>query len=153
MRTLSRPFSRLDPSDPLRPWLPVSVANPNTGQKVSAYALIDTGADACALPAYLAPMLGLRLKSGGAKRISTGGGDTTAYSHRVSLELPEDGYATGDIAVDFMTGLTVPLLGVANFLSEFVLVVDYPRKRFSLTLRPGAATRRPRPRKDLTDQG
>jgi len=62
---------------------------------------------------------------------------TTAYAHRVSLELPEDDYATGNIMVDFMTGLTVPLLGVTNFLDEFVLVVDYPRARFSLTLRPG----------------
>jgi len=133
MKTLRRPFSRLDPNDPARPWLPVTITNPLTGQKVSAYALIDTGADACALPAYLAPMLGLRLKSGKLKRISTGNGDAAAHSHVVRLELPEDGYSTGDIHVDFMTGLSVPLLGAEGFLSEFVLMVDYPRKRFSLT--------------------
>jgi len=153
MKTLRRPFSRLHPSDPLRPWLPVTVANPETGQKVSAYALIDTGADACALPAYLAPMLGLRLRSGKVKRISTGGGDTTAYSHEVSLELAGDDFTTGVIPIDFMTGLAVPLLGVSNFLSKFVLLMDYPRKRFSLAQRPGAAARRLQPRKDLPDKG
>jgi len=128
-----RPFSRLDPNDPLRPWLPVTITNPLTGQEVSAYALIDTGADACALPAYLSPMLGLRLKTGRPKRIGTGNGDATAYSHLVRLDLPEAGYSTGDIHVDFMTGLSVPLLGTEGFLNGFVLTVDYPRKRFSLT--------------------
>ncbi len=132
MKPLERPFSRLAPGDPLRPWLPVTVVNPATQQAVSAYALIDTGADACALPAYLAPMLGFRLRSGKPKRISTGNGDTTAYSHVVRVELPECGYATEDTHVDFMTGLSVPLLGAEGFLSEFVLMVDYPRKRFSL---------------------
>ena len=34
--------------------------------------------------------------------------------------------------IDFMPNLSVPLLGVRNFLSHFKLTVDYPNQKFSL---------------------
>ena len=135
MRIADRPFARLTPGDPLRPWLPIMVVNPDTGNWLNVYALIDTGADDCALPAHLALMLGYALLTGKSRRISTGAGIAIARSHRVRIEVPEYRFASGDFLIDFMPGLAVPLLGVANFLSGFVLTVDYPRKRFSLKQR------------------
>ncbi len=41
------------------PWLPIKIVTPHTGQEYSTFGLIDTGASACAIPADLAPMLGL----------------------------------------------------------------------------------------------
>ena len=135
MEIADRPFARLTPGDPLRPWLPIVVVNPDSGKWLNAYALIDTGADDCALPAHLAPMLDFTLRNGKSKRISTGGGVAIARSHKVRIEIPEHRFASGDFLIDFMPGLAVPLLGVANFLSGFVLTIDYPRRRFSLRQR------------------
>ncbi len=33
---------------------------------------------------------------------------------------------------DFMPNLFTPLLGVRNFLNNFILTIDYPNKTFSL---------------------
>jgi len=66
------------------------------------------------------------------KRISTGNGITIAYSHTTRIIV--EGFSTQDVLVDFMPNLSIPLLGVRSFLSNFVLTVDYPNKQFSLTL-------------------
>ena len=45
----------------------------------------------------------------------------------VILSIPET-------LVDFMPHLHVPLLGARNFLSQFVLTMDYPKKRFLIEI-------------------
>ncbi|MFN3966347.1 MAG: hypothetical protein ACK4JE_01450, partial [Endomicrobiia bacterium] len=57
-------------------------------------------------------------------------GVTLAYSHTVKIEIPN--FFTQNALVDFMPNLHVPLLGVKSFLNNFVLTVDYPKKKFSL---------------------
>jgi hypothetical protein len=92
-------------------------------------------------------MLGIRLRAGRRREISTGSGTATAYSHVVRIELPEYRLSTNQFRGDFLPGLTVPLLGVANFLNRFVLTIDYPRRRFSLrepAARPERRSRRRR---------
>ncbi|MDP3112143.1 MAG: retroviral-like aspartic protease family protein [Thermodesulfovibrionales bacterium] len=113
-----------------RPFLPVTIINPDTNKKLKVFALIDTGADECALPASFAPLLGHNLQSGQQKNISTGNGITIAYSHKTRIEI--EGFATQDVLIDFMPNLNIPLLGVRSFLNNFVLTVDYPKKVFSL---------------------
>jgi hypothetical protein len=41
------PFSVIRPGDIARPYLPVTIINPNTEKQVGVYTLIDTGADEC----------------------------------------------------------------------------------------------------------
>ena len=144
MKILDRPFTRLTPGDLLRPWLPIVVVNPDSGYWLNAYALIDTGADDCALPAHLAPMLGYRLRTGRARQISTGSGAATAYAHKIRIEIPDQDFASPTFPIDFMPGLAVPLLGVASFLSRFKLTVDYPRRCFSLREPATATSSKPR---------
>jgi predicted aspartyl protease len=96
------------------------------------YALIDTGADECAFPASFAPILGHNLQNGQLKRVSTGNGITTAYSHTTRIVVED--FSTQDVLVDFMPNLSIPLLGVKSFLSNFILTLDYPNKVFSLLL-------------------
>jgi len=126
------PFVVTRPGDTARPYLPITIMNPDTGSQIEVYGLIDTGADECAFPASFAPLLGHNLQAGQAKRISTGNGITLAYSHisRLSIE----GFVTEDVLVDFMPNLNIPLLGVRSFLSNFILTVDYPGREFSLRL-------------------
>jgi len=126
------PFSVIRPGDIARPFLPVTIANPETHKEIRVYALIDTGADECAIPASFAPLLGHNLQAGQLKRISTGNGITIAYSHTTRIIVEE--FSTQDVLVDFMPNLNIPLLGVRSFLSNFILTVDYLSKQFSLTL-------------------
>jgi predicted aspartyl protease len=126
------PFSVIRPGDMPRPYLPVTIINPATNMQVRVYALIDTGADECALPASFAPILGHNLQAGQPKKISTGNGITIAYIHITRILVEE--FSPQDVLVDFMPNLNIPLLGVRSFLSNFVLTVDYPNKVFSLQL-------------------
>jgi predicted aspartyl protease len=126
------PFSIIRRGDLGRPYLPVTIVNPDIPKQLKVYALIDTGADECAFPASFAPILGHNLQAGYGKRISTGNGITTAYSHTTRIII--EGFSTQEVLVDFMPNLNIPLLGVKSFLSNFILTVDYPNRVFSLTL-------------------
>jgi predicted aspartyl protease len=126
------PFSVVRPGDIARPYLPVTIINPDTGKELRVYALIDTGADECAFPASFASVLGHNLQAGRLRRTSTGNGITVAYSHTTRLAIED--FSTQDVLVDFMPNLSIPLLGVKSFLSNFILTVDYPNRIFSLSL-------------------
>ena len=124
------PFIKTHPDDMARPYLPVTFINPENQKEINVYALIDTGADECALPASFASPLGHNLQSGHQKMINTGNGITMAYSHFIIIEA--FGFATEDVLIDFMPNLHIPLLGVKSFLNTFVLKIDYPNKLFSI---------------------
>jgi hypothetical protein len=99
--------------------------------------LIDTGADECAVPAYIASIIGHNLSGGGGKQIRTGNGLTTAFSHTTWLEIFHPAthqllFTTADTSIDFLPNLHMILLGVKSFLSQFILTVDYPQKNFSI---------------------
>lgn len=126
------PFSITRPGDLARPYLPITIINPDAKKKVRVFALIDTGADECAFPASFVPLLGHNLQAGQQRKISTGNGITIAYSHITRIEV--EGFTTQDVLIDFMPNLNIPLLGVKSFLSNFVLTVDYPNKIFSMNL-------------------
>lgn len=130
MEVLEKPFTKLHPNDIPRPWLPVIIRNPHTNQSVSVYGLIDTGADECAVPAGLAPLIGHNLQSGIAKTINTGNGPTTAYAHTLCFET--DGIKVDNVLIDFLPNLNVVLIGVKSFLSNFILTIDYKNYTFSL---------------------
>ncbi|MEE8360052.1 MAG: retropepsin-like aspartic protease [Candidatus Omnitrophota bacterium] len=130
MDIIYNPFQKLGPDDIPRPWLPIVINNPHTGKEVPVYGLIDTGADECAIPAGYAPLLGHDLLKGEQTVIKTGNGETIAYKHTLCLKF--DDVVVGNVLIDFMPNLPVVLLGVANFLSHFILTVDYQKSEFSL---------------------
>lgn len=130
MDIIDAPFLKFSPDDLPRPWLPVTIINPHTGQTINVYGLIDTGADECAIPAHYAPMIGHDLQAGIQKSINTGNGVTAAYSHTLSFET--NGIKVDNVLIDFMPNLNVVLLGVKSFLGNFILTVDYKKSTFSL---------------------
>ncbi|MCR4292313.1 MAG: hypothetical protein NUV76_05500 [Candidatus Kuenenia sp.] len=75
------PFSIIRLGDIARPYLPVTIINPDSNKQIKVYALIDTGADECAFPASFAPLLGHNLLAGQPRKISAGNGVTIAYGH------------------------------------------------------------------------
>lgn len=124
------PFISMRPGDVARPYLPVTIINPENKKKLNVFALIDTGADECAFPASYALPLKHNLSSGYRKKISTGNGLTMAYSHTVCIKA--FGFSTENVLVDFMPNLRVPLLGVKSFLGNFILTINYPQKIYSI---------------------
>ncbi|UCD85419.1 MAG: hypothetical protein JSU92_04285 [Deltaproteobacteria bacterium] len=124
------PFIVTRPGDIARPYLPITIINTENQKEINVYALIDTGADECALPASFAPPLGHNLQAGSQKRINTGNGITIAYCHTVCIKAFD--FSTENVLIDFMPNLHVPLLGVKSFLNDFTLNIDYPNKRFSI---------------------
>jgi len=141
MAILRCPFHVYSPGEPPRPMLPVRITNPATGLYLDAWALIDTGADDCALPAAAAARLGHRLTAGRRKRIGTGNGTTWAYTHTTCIEihsLPSASrrstlaFTIPATPIDFLPRLDCILLGVNSFLSRFVLKIDYPKRCFSI---------------------
>ena len=135
------PFIKISAHDTARPALPIIITNPHTGKIVSTYGIIDTGADECSIPAKLAEVLGHDITKGLKKQITTGSGLTDAYIHTTDFTIihpatDEVVYKIEETPVDYLPGLTVVLLGVRNFLSGFILNIDYPKESFSLVL-PG----------------
>ncbi|MDP8236809.1 MAG: hypothetical protein P9M08_10540 [Candidatus Erginobacter occultus] len=137
------PFRRVVPGSPGRPMLPIRVTNPETGLSLRSWGLIDTGADDCALPAAYARSLGHNLTAGVSREIGTGNGVTVAYSHTCKIDIfrmeaggtvsdTEIVYSVDDTPLDFLPNLHCILLGTKNFLNNFILTVNYPRKVFSL---------------------
>jgi hypothetical protein len=124
------PFKRIFSNDIPRACLPLTITNPKNDKIHNVYGIIDTGADECAFPAYIAGMIGINLKKGRSKVIATGNGHTKAYSHNVTLAIED--FRINNVLVDFLPNLHIPLLGVKSFLSKFVLTIDYPGQKFSL---------------------
>lgn len=121
-----------------RPILSLEVINPHEKKSYRTHAVIDTGADECAIPAGVARILGHNLQSGHTKTVYTGNGPTTAYAHTTVLKIyypitGEQIHTVPEALIDFLPNLSNVLLGVRSFLSSFVLNIDYPNKTFSVT--------------------
>lgn len=118
------PFTKITENGKYRPYLFITLLNPQNGKSMSLYALIDTGADECCFPVSYAKILGHDLKKGKTKNINSANGLAVVYSH--TARIFTESYMTEEITVDFSESLNTPLLGVNNFLSNFVLTLNYP---------------------------
>jgi predicted aspartyl protease len=123
-------FRKFSECDIPRPWVPTIIINPHSKKSTKIWGLIDTGADECALPADYAVLLGHNLQAGRPKTINTGNGQTIAYSHTMCIKVND--LELNNILIDFMPNLQTCILGVSNFLSKFILTINYPKKSFSL---------------------
>jgi predicted aspartyl protease len=132
MSRLDYPFLKFKLGDYPRPFLPITILNPHSGMHVDSYALVDTGADECAFPASFAEILGHNLTSGKQKHIGTGNGSTMAYGHTSRIIIDE--YDSGEITIDYLPNLDIPLLGVQSFLVNFIVTLNYPESIISLVL-------------------
>ena len=118
------PFTSIRPGDTPRTWLSIRIINPANGLIQNTYGLIDTGADECSIPASYASLLGHDLQSGIERKIKTGNGVTTAYSHTATLAILNfqgDHVVTiEETLIDFMPNLHIVLLVL---LFAFILLL------------------------------
>ncbi len=74
------PFLRVTEDNYLRPWLPIRIINPHNGLSVDTFGLIDTGADECSVPVFIAEELGHDLEKGLPKEVKTAGSFPLIFS-------------------------------------------------------------------------
>lgn len=137
----NRPFTQESPETFARPLLDIVIKNPSNKKFVKALGLIDTGADRCALPPYIAKLLGYDLKTGKHDRVITAKKMADVYAHPTIITFdhfpsnPASGvaqFSTGEVMVNYQEDLQISLLGAEDFLSNFVLTIDYKKREFSL---------------------
>lgn len=124
-----------------RVYLPVRLTNPATGDSTNIeMALVDTGADACAIPGSIACALQHDLKHQEAPFKQTSGIDGThinTYGHTFKLELlsADAGkvvWSCEQAVIECLDKDIPILLGAADFLANFRITIDYPQQKVLL---------------------
>lgn len=141
------PFLSLGPGCIPKPILPIIVKNPHNNTHLETLGLIDTGADSTIIPKHMAEFLGHNTEKGLMHECQTGGGAASYYEHTFTIDIVAiDQKAMVDYDNVVMTisekcfgvlpELKIVLLGVNDFLSQYVLTINYPKEIFSLRQSP-----------------
>ncbi|MCD4830229.1 MAG: aspartyl protease family protein [Anaerohalosphaeraceae bacterium] len=129
----------------------IRISNPDHPEisPVKFMALVDTGADDCVFPASAAQALGHNLTTVKPKVIHGVNTPALAYPHTSTIEILEIDsvglpttkvlYTIKNTPIDYLVGCQNFILGTRNFLTNFVLKIDYPNQKFSIR-RPSPAT-------------
>ena len=129
-------FRRFEHGGPLKPLLPVRISNPyNTNEEFfETLGLIDTGADECSLPAYIAELIGHDLRKVKPIPFEGATGTGVAYPHTTTIEItiPKIGLILPEMKIDYVEGLPCVLLGVRGFLERHILKIDYTKRLLSI---------------------
>ena len=119
-----------------RPVLKIRVRNRNRRRVIRSqriWALVDSGADFCVFPRWLADDLGLYWSAGERRPVTTAGGTAEAYEHIIHIELydyPRHEFTTPArfLAHDMELGL----LGQRGFFENFHVTLDQSAEKFWL---------------------
>ena len=116
------------------PHLAITMHGPK-GEIFNTLALVDSGADTCAMPRSVAEILGLDLEEGEEVRIASASGFVQArrLQTEVSVNLP---HGRKRMMLDFnviMCDFEPPvILGRAGFFDQFVISFNEKEKKFTL---------------------
>jgi len=116
-----------------RPVIPIKLWLDNRG--ITFDALVDSGADECTFPGWIADTLGHNFYKGKQKIFSGIGGSVLAYLHKTHLilngiELVADVYYSHE-----WDDMPFGLLGQTGFFSHFEVYFNYREKEISLEYR------------------
>lgn len=125
------------------PLVPIRVVNPDNGFDYLTYGLIDTGADSSSIPDFVAKSIGHNLKNVKPERGYTADGYADIYPHTCRIEILKVNrkgivdenkavHVISDRLVGVLPQLPFVILGVEDFLQEYILTINYPRKIFSV---------------------
>lgn len=115
----------------------VRVYNPVRGNNLIINCLLDSGADKCLFPEFIATSV-LSMRSGGksqSKGIANFPIDT--YPHLLRLELLSTDYnrviwASKNLTIDCVPHDVPPLLGSSDFLINFIISFNYKQEFFTI---------------------
>jgi len=145
-RYVVKDYPFLQPSRSVDPWpaLWIRLSNSHIPDKhVTVLAYVDTGAENSTFDGRLALRLGHDLKEG--KQLPSWGAHAAgfAYEHKCTIDILDSNRRNGTpaqktlykgkpVVVQFLNGPCPPLLGYKDFLANFIVQIDYPRKTTSL---------------------
>ncbi|WP_299519527.1 hypothetical protein [Winogradskyella sp.] len=124
-----------------RPYLPIIILNPKTGQNCITRAILDTGADDCMMPLMVHQRAGFKVdktKKPDGQVSGIAGKKIDAWKKTMIIQLLDKDRkvvvkTTKPIKVDcVMINQTPPLLGTKTFLHDIKVTLDYPKKTFTL---------------------
>ncbi len=119
------------------PYLSITLHGPE-GRVLNVYALVDSGADTCAMPKSVAEILGLDLDAAEGSNVGTASGSIMAKKVNVNITIHLT-HEKKTILAPFnviMSDYEPPvILGRAGFFDRFYVSFDEKEKRFSLKLR------------------
>jgi len=141
VKELSFPYTRYEVSEPgskkrkhvYRPVIPVQILS---GKKSVCFdALVDSGADGCTFPGWVAKMVGKDVEDGRPKIFSGIGGAVLSFKHKVRLSVegitfPMEAYFSHE-----WDDLPFGLLGQSGFFSRFDVAFSWRSKSIRLRKR------------------
>jgi len=125
------------------PILPIRIVNPHNNFNYLTWGLIDTGAANSAIPEHIAKTLGHNIQSVQPVPGFGASGNFNVYPHtfkidifkmnsRGTVDTNQVVHTISQCRIGVICDLPFVLLGVKEFLSRFLLLVDYTRKRVSV---------------------
>ena len=143
MKTYIYPFSQFQDDIIPKPYLPVRIVNTHNNCYLDYLGLVDTGADSCMVPAWLAKYIGHDIQKGKESPVSAANGHCVGYYHAITMLIRPiiDGEVDNSKSIfSFDSQITClgnghnVLLGVREFLINTVLHIDYTKLLFSISL-------------------
>lgn len=116
-----------------RPVIPIKLFLDN--RLITFDSLVDSGADECTFPAWIAKTLGDNVYKGKQKIFSGIGGSVLAYLHKTHLILNEIELVADVYYSHEWDDMPFGLLGQAGFFSDFEICFNYREKEISLGYR------------------
>lgn len=116
-----------------RPVIPIKLFLDN--RLITFDSLVDSGADECTFPAWIAKTLGHNVYKGKQKIFSGIGGSVLAYLHKTHLILNEIELVADVYYSHEWDDMPFGLLGQAGFFSDFEICFNYREKEISLGYR------------------
>lgn len=132
----------VDPFTEAQPLLPLRIINPHSGLSIRTWGVIDTGAKTTLIPKGIADDLKHDWQKGVAVKGPTAGGELRAYQHTFEIDvlgMDVQGKVDEGIVEAVIPRQQIPvadfqmvLVGVKEFLRNYILEIDYPQRVFSL---------------------
>ncbi len=141
MRQIKLPYLKYVVTSPVqkpakyvyRPVIPIKLF---LDKKIITFdALIDSGADECTFPGWIAETLGHNVYKGKQKIFSGIGGSVLSYLHKTHLKLNEFEFITDVYYSHEWDDMPFGLLGQAGFFSHFNVNFNYQQKEIILKFR------------------
>jgi hypothetical protein len=116
-----------------RPVIPVMLKH--KGSEITFDALVDSGADECTFPGWVAKALGLDVYAGQERIFSGIGGSVLSYSHPMTLRVKDATLSTEVFFSHQWDDMPFGLLGQAGFFAHFDVKLSYRQKYVELVSR------------------
>lgn len=129
MNEITFPYKRYPGRPGAYTYRPVIKVNLHAGKEAVEFsALIDSGADQCTFPGFVAQDLGFKVEKGERRLFSGIGGSVIAYRHKTRITVAGERLTVNAYYSHQWDDMPFGLLGQEGFFSHFKVHFDYKKK-------------------------